>query len=194
MNHLSNTTWEPQWTQAGAFHAVQGSIIGITLRQRPAAVILGQGQCKTLFIHAGLPLHLLLSLVKSLDKPEPDAILAKLNEAVSGTSCILTSWRSKASNEASRCWQGCPNSLHSLHMCNNGTAKCFIPYSSTLRSLGRTFIVSCACVSMRCLSVARCDEDQCPGKNSKVWLASICWLLLQVLSMPAQRLTAQKIK
>ena len=86
---------EPQWAQPGAFHAVQGSIIGITLRQRPAAVILGQGQCKTLFIHAGLPLHLLLSLVKSLDKPEPDAILAKLNEVVSGTSCILTSWRGK---------------------------------------------------------------------------------------------------
>ncbi|KAL0042325.1 hypothetical protein WJX77_009183 [Trebouxia sp. C0004] len=62
----------------------KGSIIGITLRRRPAAVILGQGQCKTLFIHAGLPLQLLLNLVKSLDKPEPDAILAKLNEVVSG--------------------------------------------------------------------------------------------------------------
>ena len=95
---------------------MQGSIIGITLRQRPAAVILGQGQCKTLFIHAGLPLQLLLSLVKSLDKPEPDAILAKLNEVVSGTSCILTSWRSKkASHEASKCWQRL-SSTDSLHI------------------------------------------------------------------------------
>jgi len=70
--------------QVGAASAVQGSNIGLTLRQRPAAVILGQGLCKTLFIHAGLPLQLLLSLVQGLSKPEPDAILAKLNEIMTG--------------------------------------------------------------------------------------------------------------
>lgn len=58
--------------------------MGVTLRQRPTAVILGQGQCKTLFIHAGLPLPLLLSLVQGVDKPEPQAVLHKLNEVMSG--------------------------------------------------------------------------------------------------------------
>lgn len=58
--------------------------MGVTLRQRPTAVILGQGQCKTLFIHAGLPLPLLLSLAQGVDKPEPQAVLHKLNEVMSG--------------------------------------------------------------------------------------------------------------
>ena len=65
--------------------AVQGSNLGITLRQRPAAVILGQALCKSLFIHAGLPIQLLLSVVRSLTNPEPDAMLAELNNIVAGS-------------------------------------------------------------------------------------------------------------
>ena len=65
--------------------AVQGSNLGITLRQRPAAVILGQALCKSLFVHAGLPIQLLLSVVQSLTNPEPDAMLAELNNIVAGS-------------------------------------------------------------------------------------------------------------
>lgn len=65
--------------------AVQGSNVGITLRQRPAAVILGQAMCRTLFIHAGLPVQLLLRVTHSLTSSEPDEILDKLNAIMAGS-------------------------------------------------------------------------------------------------------------
>ena len=181
---------------------MQGSIIGITLRQRPAAVILGQGQCKTLFIHAGLPLQLLLSLVKSLDKPEPDAILAKLNEVVSGTSCIrtvvLTSRRSKkASHKASRCGQGflvvivC---ILLLHTCNNDPARCCsLPCYRLEKSLTHGCVLHLH-GTIRFMPIACYAENQCHRTTAKYAWQAVCWLLLQVLSMPAQRGTVQKIK
>ena len=69
--------------QAGAAAAVQGSRIGALLRRRSTAIILGQGLCRTLFIHAGLPLKL-LRLVQTQTINEPDAILAKVNQLMTG--------------------------------------------------------------------------------------------------------------
>lgn len=63
---------------------MQGSTVGSTLRQRSAAVILGQGLCKSLFIHAGLPLQLLLQVLQQLSRQEPIDILDKLNLMLKG--------------------------------------------------------------------------------------------------------------
>ena len=63
---------------------MQGNAIGIALRQRQAAYILGQGVCKTLFIHAGLPLQLMLNVIQQSSSSEPDSIVDKLNTLVQG--------------------------------------------------------------------------------------------------------------
>lgn len=63
---------------------MQGNAIGSVLRQRKAVVVLGQGLCKTLFIHAGLPLQLLLEVIQQSSSSEPDSILDKLNTLVQG--------------------------------------------------------------------------------------------------------------
>ena len=73
---------------------MQGNAIGGSLRQRQAAYILGQGVCKTLFIHAGLPLQLMLDVMQQSSSSEPDRIVDKLNTLVQGvlafTPCV--SW------------------------------------------------------------------------------------------------------
>ena len=72
---------------------MQGNAIGGALRQRQAAYILGQGVCKTLFIHAGLPLQLMLDVMQQSSSSEPDRIVDKLNTLVQGvafTPCV--SW------------------------------------------------------------------------------------------------------
>ena len=63
---------------------MQGSAIGSALRQREAAYILGQGVCKTLFIHAGLPPQLMLDVIQQSSSSEPDSIVDKLNTLVQG--------------------------------------------------------------------------------------------------------------
>lgn len=65
-------------------NAVQGNDIGSALRQRPAAYILGQGVCKTLFIHAGLPLQLTLQVIQQSSSSKPDRIVDELNVLVKG--------------------------------------------------------------------------------------------------------------
>ena len=47
--------------------------------------MLGQGLCKSLFIHAGLPLRLLLQVLQQLSSQDPIDILDKLNSMVKGT-------------------------------------------------------------------------------------------------------------
>ena len=52
--------------------------------------MLGQSLCKTLFIHAGLPLQLLLSVTQNLTRAEPNDILTRLNEIVAGTKATIS--------------------------------------------------------------------------------------------------------
>ena len=67
--------------------AVQDHAIGRALRARAAAVILGQGHCKTLFIHAGLSPQMLQTLVEhSQASQSPTALLKTLNNLVTGES------------------------------------------------------------------------------------------------------------
>lgn len=63
---------------------MQGSAVGSVLRLRPVAVILGQGACKSLFIHAGLPLQLISEVVQQSSSSEPNDVLDKLNTLVKG--------------------------------------------------------------------------------------------------------------
>ncbi|KAL3163181.1 hypothetical protein ABBQ32_009587 [Trebouxia sp. C0010 RCD-2024] len=81
----------PPLTLEAALHAGQASWrrhmqedVGSVLRQRPVAVMLGQGTCKSLFIHAGLPLQLMLEVAQQASSFEPDILLEKLNTLVQG--------------------------------------------------------------------------------------------------------------
>ncbi|KAL3131729.1 hypothetical protein ABBQ38_007449 [Trebouxia sp. C0009 RCD-2024] len=46
--------------------------------------MLGQGTCKSLFIHAGLPLQLMLKIAQQASTSKPDILLEKLNTLVQG--------------------------------------------------------------------------------------------------------------
>ena len=71
--------------------AVQDSLVGKALRQRRAAVILGKGLCKTLFLHAGLSLRMLQMLLRqSAASTSAAHHLDTLNALIAGiVSCNL---------------------------------------------------------------------------------------------------------
>ena len=65
--------------------AVQNDPIGKALRECAAAVILGHGRCKTLFIHAGLSAPVLQTLLRhSQSSHSSIALLNTLNAQISG--------------------------------------------------------------------------------------------------------------
>lgn len=65
--------------------AVQDHAIGRALRQRAAAVLLGHGRCKTLFIHAGLSPQVLEALLKQPKTLQSStALLQQLNSLIEG--------------------------------------------------------------------------------------------------------------
>ena len=69
----------------GCDFAMQDFDIGQTLRGLPVAVLRGEGGCKTLFVHAGLPPGLLTQLeLHRTEMASPEELLQDLNDAAKG--------------------------------------------------------------------------------------------------------------